>query len=275
MKPTYESVPQAVQRKAKDRNDLERLRWKLREKAQKSLYFFSKGVLGYPDITPKFHKGLCEWLSAAPFKGGRYLIEIFRGGLKTTLCTVCWNLHEMVQYSVRTDGVVVPAKGRFGPLVRIILVGGSASNISKFLVHRIQPKFYPSHKNRMFHWLFPEIIPTNFRDEIWNNYSLTIPRPYDPEGPTIEVLGAGTGSKPEGKRANRIIEDDVFGLESWRRSGTAGGSTISMGGSVRMKRSHGPITRQSSSVPATPTARRATTRSQRGRSDTVGRRSNG
>jgi hypothetical protein len=208
----YSAVPQAVLETAQGKDQLEQLKWTLRKKCQESLFFFAKTCLAYPDVSPGFHKKLTRWLQAAPFKGGRYLIEIFRGGLKTSIVTVAWNIHEMIQYQLRTDGVVVPLPGHFGPLVRIILVGGSQANISKFLVHRIQPKFYPSEQYKLFHWLFPEIVPNNYRDEVWNSLSMTIPRPYDPEGPTIDTLGVG--SKIEGKRANRVVEDDIFGKEA-------------------------------------------------------------
>jgi hypothetical protein len=209
---SYDAVPQQATQQVQTKDELEQLKWALRKKCQESLYFFSKTCLCYPDLTPHFHRELTKWLTAAPFKGARYLIEIFRGGLKTSIVTVAWNIHEMIQYQLRTDGVVEPLKGHFGPLVRIVFVGGSQQNISKFLVHRVQPKFEPGEKYKLFHWLFPEIIPTNYRDEVWNSLCLTIPRPYDPEGPTIDTLGVG--SKIEGKRANRVIEDDVFGKDA-------------------------------------------------------------
>src|SRR5215831_16135067 len=45
-----------------------------RQEGEKSLYFWNKIILGYPDLTPTFHGEMCRWLETSEDAPGRGLL---------------------------------------------------------------------------------------------------------------------------------------------------------------------------------------------------------
>lgn len=155
----------------------------LREAALGSLYFFAKGVLGYDWLTPTVHLPVCEHLSNPCTN--RKLIELPRGWLKTTICSVAYpiwcSLHD--------------------PNIRILIVQNTMTNAMRKL--STIRKHWES--NALLRLLFPELVPTP--DSVWKSDSVCLNRTaFYPES-TYECAGVSTAVVS--RHYNIIIEDDT------------------------------------------------------------------
>jgi len=163
---------------------------KIKKLADDSLYFFSKGVLGYNYLTPDFHKPFCNFLQTAP---NRRVIVIPRGFLKTTLATVAYTIWRVVH----------------NPELRILLVSASKDNAKKML-RRIRMQF---ERNPLLQMLYPSVIP-DFNHTKWSDVEACVQRKSREGESTFEV--AGVGSKIASRHYDIIIEDDLIDPENKR-----------------------------------------------------------
>ncbi len=149
-----EQLAAAIKRAVKSPEEMERLRIKLRRKAQSNLWFFCYHVCGWPDIANELHVEMCNRYQQRIGKRFRlYLVP--RSHLKTTLWTVGATLWELVQ-----DWVTLPSgKKMRGQDLRFLIVNAKLENAIDIL-RDIKSILIG---NDMFKWLFPEYVP----DEAW------------------------------------------------------------------------------------------------------------
>lgn len=173
--------------------DPDALRQQMRKQALESLYFFEKAVMGFKDLSPDLHMRLCNYLQDGSLSGERFdkLVELSRGHLKTTICTVGYTLWRVVH----------------DPNIRILLVMNTATNASKKLCE------IGGHveNNQMLRWLFPEIVP-DFKKVKWTSEELEMKR--DKIWPEATVEAIGVGGKVVSRHYNLIIKDDMVSIES-------------------------------------------------------------
>jgi predicted phage terminase large subunit-like protein len=149
-----EKLANVVREAIKNPQDYEKLRLKLRHKAQRDLWFFCYHVCGFEDIANPLHMEMCERFQKRIKKRfSLYLVP--RSHLKTTLWTVGATLWEVVQ-----DWVTLPGgKQKRGQDLRYLIVNAKLDNAIDIL--RDIKSIITT--NEMFGWLFPEYVP----DESW------------------------------------------------------------------------------------------------------------
>ena len=155
----------------------------IRERSKKDLYFFSKGVLQYDWLVPHIHADLCRDLQDRDNK--RMLIELPRGWLKTTLCSICYPIWRTIN----------------DPNLRILLAQNSSTNACKKLsIIRGQWE-----TNALLRALFPELLPG--KSSRWSADALCLTRSQSHPESTYEA--AGTRTKLTSRHYNIMIEDDT------------------------------------------------------------------
>lgn len=174
------------------------LRIQLRKQAEDSLYFFCKAVLGFKDLSPDLHMRLCTFLEKKSFAKNSdelekfdKLVELSRGHLKTTICTVGYTLWRLCR----------------NRNIRILLVMNTATNASQKLGE------ISGHieSNGMLRKLFPEIIP-DFKKVKWTSEAIEIARDKILPEATVEAIGVG--GKVVSRHYDLIIKDDMVSIES-------------------------------------------------------------
>lgn len=188
---------------------------RLRKTSERSLYFFSKGILNRHFLTIKLHKPVCEFIQVVP--PFRKLVLMPREHGKTAIISGALPLHIIIQPAV--DNVYFP--GLDGSECRILLAGETQPMAEKNL--RVLEDVHTS--NVLFRALWPHKVWENPKREAksWNQKELIFPRKNEWPDPTIWAKGVGgavTGSRP-----NVIIKDDLISLEA-RDSETVMGSAI-------------------------------------------------
>lgn len=166
----------------------ESVRLELAAQGREDLYFFVKGILGYDRLTPSLHGELCtflmqtrEWL--------RRMTQMPRSHFKTTIVTIGQSMQDIV----------------LDPNIRILLVASSSTNAKRFLLE-IQKHFL---MNKMFRWLYPEVVPPEVTKARWNAEELEVPREVMFREPTIDTIGAK--GAVASRHYNIIRGDDIIG----------------------------------------------------------------
>lgn len=155
----------------------------LREKARSSLYFFTKGILGYDWLVPHIHGGLCRELE--DFTNNRKGIILPRGWLKSTICSIAYPMW----LSIRN------------PEIRVLLVQNSSTNACKKLsVVRSQWE-----QNDLLRSMYPELLPG--KSNVWKADALCLTRKKSLPEATYEA--AGTSTRVVSRHYEVIIEDDT------------------------------------------------------------------
>ena len=155
----------------------------LKVKALESFYFFTKGILGYDWLTPEIHKPICDELQKD--ENIRVLIELPRGWLKTTICSVAFP----IWMSVRN------------PNIRCLLTQNSATNACKKLsVVRKQWE-----NNPILRACFRDLLPS--QASTWTADALCLSRSASFAESTYEA--AGTSTRVVSRHYDLIIEDDT------------------------------------------------------------------
>lgn len=191
MQSTSEFAKQLVKVVSPEPQDAEAIRERVRLKCRKSLYFLAKAVLGYPDLTPHFHRALAYQIQDPGRL--RKLLEIPRGHLKTTLATRSFPIWRWIQE---------PDPPTFWGPEEVMLLAMSAAPVASVQIRGIQGHF---EMNTFFKWLFPELIP-DFRNTIWNLTEMRIGGTKRPES-SLSVGGVDT--KMTGMHYTGILEDDL------------------------------------------------------------------
>ena len=164
-------------------SESERIRLELRGHSLRSLYFFAKVILGYKDLTPQLHLQVCRFMQTS---SRQKLVELPRGHLKSTICTISYPLWRVCK----------------DPNIRIFVTSATSTNASKFL------REIMSHveQNHLFRWLFPELIP-DVNKVKWTETAMEVNRERHFPEATIEAMGAGAAAVS--RHYNLKIFDDL------------------------------------------------------------------
>ena len=167
----------------------------LRDSGRSSLYILSKGILGYPDITPLAHLEFCDRVVNQPKKRRLWLLP--RAHLKSTIKTVADSMRVVL---------------REPEYVRILIASETATQAQKFL-SEIKQHW---EKNELLRDLYPDLIPErlNGPGSDWSQARATLKRQSgwkDPHWQAIGVGGAVTGA-----HYSHIVCDDLIGLDAYR-----------------------------------------------------------
>lgn len=177
---------------SQQKQDPEYIRELLREKGRKSLYFLSKAILGYADLTPDLHLSMCYFSQDPTVR--RRLMEVPRGHLKTTIATRSKPIWRLIQK---------PDPPRFwGPDEKIGLAM-SGGDVARVQLTAIEQHF---EANTLLQWLYPEVIPEDFSKTLWNQDAMRVGGTKSTD-PSIRVLGVDT--KVTGLHFTGGIEDDL------------------------------------------------------------------
>ena len=164
-------------------DEQEELRLTVAEAGRANLYFFTKAILGFKDLSPTLHREVCDFIQRPdPFK----LIELPRGCLKTSLGTIGQSL-----WRVTKD-----------PNIRILLRGSTATNAYKW-INLLQAHLL---SNPLYAWLYPEIIPPDLSAVRWREDALEVRRTEHWPEATVEALGFG--GTAVSNHYDLVIEDD-------------------------------------------------------------------
>lgn len=162
------------------------LQW-FREQSDRSLWFFNKIVLNYPDLSVGFHMPMCEWLTDTEDDLGRGLLAP-RKFLKST-CVKGYLLRRIVRK----------------PEIRILFVGENEPVGKKNLTDikwNIQ-------ENLLFRAMYPHVIPPDNGSK-WSETQILVPRARSFDEPTVTAIGIG--AKHTGFHYDFILYDDPIGL---------------------------------------------------------------
>lgn len=143
------------------------IRQDLAERGKSDLYFFSKAIMGYRDMTSNCHGPLCVYLdqNQAQYK----LIIHPRGTFKTSVVTISRNAQKAVR----------------DPNKRICIINETADNAEGF-IGTIRQNF---ENNRVMRALYSEVIPKDFKKTVWNNKAMRLNRTWMGPEETIEAMG--------------------------------------------------------------------------------------
>ena len=165
----------------------ESLRSELAEVGRNNLYFLCKGILGYDKLTEHAHGHFCKFLEECTLL--RRMTQMPRSHFKTTIQTIGLTIQDVLN----------------DPNIRILLVASSSQNAERFLTE------IKNHlrANKIFQWLYPEIIPEDISKVRWNLQEMEVPRDVYWREPTIDTIGArGT---VESRHYDIIRADDIIG----------------------------------------------------------------
>jgi predicted phage terminase large subunit-like protein len=144
----------------------EDIRHDLAERGKNDLYFFSKAILGYRQMTTHCHGPLCVFHDHNP---KRYKLTLIpRGTFKTSVLTIGKNTQKAVR----------------DPNVRICIINEVAENAQGFL-GTIRQHF---EGNRVLRALYSDVIPKDLHKN-WNNQGLRLRRQWVGPEDTIEAMG--------------------------------------------------------------------------------------
>ena len=165
-------------------SDAEGLRRALAEEGRRNLFFFARDILGWDKLSDGLHREVCAFLQRLDrFK----LLQLPRGHLKTTLCTISYPLWRVVQ----------------NPNIRILLRSATSKNAQNWVIV-LQDLMLG---NPIFRWLYPELIPRDFQAVRWNQEALEVPRTQHWPEATIEAIGGSATAVS--RHYDLIIEDDL------------------------------------------------------------------
>lgn len=172
----------------------------LRQMAKTSLYFLTKAVLGFKDLTPHLHQDICK--EVQELETNHYLMLLLpRKHFKSTITTIGLPVWLTIQD-------YIPALGIKGCDVRVLIANESATNAEHFL--SIIETIYDS--NELFRLLFPEVLPNKARRKRWNAQEMLVQRDAAWPEATIETIGVGGAA--QSRHYDVLILDDLIGKEA-------------------------------------------------------------
>jgi predicted phage terminase large subunit-like protein len=143
------------------------VRQDLAEQGKNDLYFFSKGILGYRQMTADCHMPLCVYLDEN--KAQIKLILHPRGTFKSSVGTISRTAQRAIK----------------DPNSRSCIINEVADNAEGFL-GTIRQNF---ENNRVLRTLYSEVIPKDYRKVAWNNQAIRLNREWKGPEDTIEAMG--------------------------------------------------------------------------------------
>lgn len=171
------------------------LRNELRSRALASLYFFTRAVLGYQDLTPTLHKNICDFVQFNRTR--RQVIRLPRGHFKSTIFSKSYPLWKQCKYKVEDhyDAAFVIAR--------------ETDNMAKRALREVKGHI---EQNQILRWLFPEIIPPDFSKTKWDEHEVILPRETPRQEATYTAVGVGAAIT--GEHYDEQIKDDIIGFEA-------------------------------------------------------------
>lgn len=154
----------------------------IRAQAESSLYFFTKAVLGFSDLSLSVHFPLCKFLE----KQSQYRMAVLpRGWFKTTVVSIAYRLWRAVK----------------NPELKTLLIQNTFTNaVAKNRAIRSIVE-----TNELFRTLWPGLLPSKL--STWRDDSLCLQRHGAYPESTFECAGVGT--KLVSRHYDLIIEDDT------------------------------------------------------------------
>ena len=171
----------------------------VRQRCERSLYVFSKLVLGNKWLSPTLHKPTADWIQKTPPR--RKMLLLPRGHGKTILGGQSLVCHMLIQPT--ETNVYFP--GSPGSDTRILLIG---ENLDRAKDHvRVISTHLES--NDLLRALWPQVVWDNPRRDSkrWNETEIIIPRSQEFSDPTLR--GVGLGAAITGAHPTVLIKDDL------------------------------------------------------------------
>ncbi len=167
--------------------------------AKNDLYYLTKSILGYKDLSPNLHGHLCSWLMRTMHEQFRALL-LPRSHFKSTVNTIS----DSIQAALPDVDGSSSWPNSLGTDIRVLLAHETHTGAQRFL-YEITSHFLGNPKLMA---LFPECIPDKRRQRI-NLNELELPRQEHWAEPTFDTIGVG--GRAQGRHYNKIKLDDIFG----------------------------------------------------------------
>jgi hypothetical protein len=155
------------------------------------LYFLSKALIGFPDLTRRAHFALAL---VYEFDHEGKLVEFPKSHLKTSIGTVGRTLHIHACRAIRGEDLSD----------RLALASNTKTNSMRFL--RLVKQVPES--NIVFQNFIPELLPEFSNEEVWNQQEIIFPRRGAYTDPSVDTLGVGGAATS--RHYTGIIEDDML-----------------------------------------------------------------
>ena len=178
----------------------------IKRKAESSLYFFCKSILGLDRLVPHLHGEVCNVLQTWP--PYRKLILLPRDCFKSTIVAKGLPIHKFIQ--PKENNIYWP--GHDGLETKILLTCETAHHASKH-IQWIQQHFQ---RNQLLRAIWPEKIWKNPKRDArkWNSELFYLPRELQFEQSDPTMQGIGVGGAITGAHVTDIINDDLISLEA-------------------------------------------------------------
>ncbi len=176
----------------------------IRSLAERSLFFFSKAIIGRNYLTNTLHLPICNFIQKRPpFRKG---LLMPRGHAKSSMVAHCLSPHILIQPAA--TNIYFPTLE--GSDCRILLAGETQTMAERNL--RVIQSIFES--NVLFRSLWPHRTYKNPSKESkkWNAQEMTIPRVV--EYPDASIRAVGVGVAVTGSRPNVMIKDDLISVEA-------------------------------------------------------------
>jgi hypothetical protein len=168
----------------------EDLQQAVRERALNSFYYFTKVILGYKDLTPTLHLEVCDFIQTGKTK--RQVLLLPRAHFKSTLAK---------SYAIWRLAVEKIRNGK----ELAILYARETDDLGKESLREIKGHF---ETNQILKWIFPEIVPVDFRKTKWTETELIVPRSF--VRAEASITSAGVDTAKAGPHYDIIIKDDFI-----------------------------------------------------------------
>lgn len=188
----------------------EDLRNQLRDKAYRSLYYFSKVIMTYKELVAHLHLPGCDWIQSTALTIRKRGLLWPRGHFKSTMGKgyALWSVLPKLQLDPWGNPYPEELVYCHDPNTRILYVSESADVAAK----NLRDIKWNVENNQILRWLFPELIPPNLNDTKWTDDEILLPRSRSFDEPTITTKGVG--GKGTGFHYDKIIYDDIIGEEA-------------------------------------------------------------
>ena len=176
----------------------EEARLKLRDRGEKSFFFFCKGLLGMADLA-KMHRELCDDLQGLGDWGTKWNLGVvcaFRASLKSSIATIGYPLW----------------KGLYVKNHATRIIGSSFDNAKTNFLEKAQAFFRESDRADLLRWIFEDRLPQGF--DGWTESQLIFVRDDPFALPAITIKGVNADQ--EGAHVDLVVLDDPEGAEAQR-----------------------------------------------------------
>lgn len=177
--------------------DFAQLRWM----AKTDLFFLTRTVLGYQQLSEKLHGHFCRWIERTAWEQFRMML-MPRSHFKTTVSTIGDSIQTVLPVPKSSNLISHPSS--LGTDARLLLAHEAHAGAMRFL-YEITSHFT---RNPLLMGLFPECVPSP-RVQRMNNFELELPRQGHWAEPTFDTIGSG--GRSQGRHYNKIKLDDIFG----------------------------------------------------------------